>query len=153
MPSVRLATRDDIPELMRIRAAVRENRLVSRVIGAEEIRHEIEVSGRGWVVDAPTPAREDQPGKPTLGGFAIGNRDTGNIWALFVDPICEGCGIGRSLHDVMIGWLFDQGLTRLHLSTEAGTRAESFYRRAGWTETGRNAHGEIEFEMLRPAGR
>lgn len=136
----RQATTADIPELIRIRAAVRENRLVSRVIGAEEITEAIERTGRGWVVDADNG----------LAGFAIGNRITGNIWALFVDPEYEGRGVGRALHDVMVAWLFAQGLTRLHLGTEPGTRAEAFYRRAGWRAGGLNADNEQTFELPRP---
>lgn len=139
--SLRQATATDIPELMRIRASVRENRLVSRVIGADEIAEAIECSGRGWVVEADSG----------LAGFAIGNRITGNIWALFVDPEHEGCGVGRALHDVMVDWLFAQGLQRLHLGTGRGTRAEAFYRRAGWRAGGISADGEQEFELLRPA--
>lgn len=144
LPDVRVATANDIPELMRIRAAVRENRLVSRVIGPEEILEAIEMTGRGWVVEAPTSDRSTR-----LAGFAVGNRETGNIWALFVDPDCEGRGVGRALHDAMVAWLFGQGLNLLWLGTEPGTRAESFYRRAGWTATGLDEHGEMRFEMRR----
>ena len=144
---VRIAHEGDIPELMRIRAAVRENRLVSRVIGADEISAAISISGRGWVVEAG----EGLSGKG-LAGFAIGNRDTGNIWALFVDPDHERRGIGRALHAAMIDWLFAQGLQRLHLSTEPGTRAETFYRTAGWSALGLNADGEQTFELTLPAG-
>jgi hypothetical protein len=32
------------------------------------------------------------------------------------------------------------------LSTDAGTRAERFYRADGWTETGKNTKGELMFE-------
>lgn len=147
LPLIRFATSDDIPELMRIRAAVRENRLVSRVIGAEEIRQAIEHTGRGWVVEAPSSGDS-----PRLAGFAVGNRATGNIWALFVDPPYEGHGVGRALHDAMVAWLFAEGLERLWLSTAPGTRAEAFYRRAGWTPTGLTEHGEMAFE-LRPSVR
>lgn len=137
---LRQATVADIPELMRIRAAVKENRLVSRTIGAEEVAEAIGRVGRGWVVD----------GEAGLAGFAIGNVETGNVWALFVDPAHEGRGIGRALHDAMVAWLFAQGLARLHLSTDPGTRAEAFYRRAGWRDCGPTAEGEMAFELLRP---
>jgi hypothetical protein len=33
------------------------------------------------------------------------------------------------------------------LGTAPGTRAEEFYRKAGWKETGTHGNGEIKFEM------
>jgi hypothetical protein len=35
------------------------------------------------------------------------------------------------------------------LSTSPGTRAEQFYRKAGWKETGIYGKGEIKFEMTK----
>jgi GNAT superfamily N-acetyltransferase len=63
--------------------------------------------------------------------FAIGNATYGNIWALFVDPAHERRGHGRRLHDAMVAWLWSQGLRKLWLTTEPGTRAERFYTEAG----------------------
>lgn len=134
---IRIATRADVPAIQRIRAAVRENRLVSRRIGDEEVIEHIERHGRGWVAESMNGVI----------GFAIGDARNGNIWALFVDPDREGLGAGRLLHDTMVDWLLAQGLQRLHLGTEPGTRAEGFYRRAGWTALG-IAHGEQQFERF-----
>ncbi len=139
----RRATRDDVPGIQRVRAAVKENRLVTRRIGDDEVVHAIEVTGRGWVVE--------EAGE--IVAFAVGNAETGNIWALFVDPAHEGRGHGRRLHDNMVSWLFARGLPRLHLSTEAGTRAQRFYARAGWRETGPAPGGEVAFERLAPPRR
>lgn len=136
---VRVAARADVPEIMRIRAAVRENRLVSRVIPPEEIIWTLERLGRGWVAE--------DAGR--IAGFAIGNAETGNIWALFVDPEFEGRGHGRRLNDVMVEWLWSRGLKRLWLTTEAGTRAERFYGLAGWTRVGPAPHDEVLFEQVR----
>jgi hypothetical protein len=47
---LRQATLDDIPAMHRIRLAVRENR-TSGAIREEHYNREIEVSGRGWVVE------------------------------------------------------------------------------------------------------
>lgn len=135
--SIRVATRADIAEIQRIRAAVRENRLVSRRIGDEEVIKYLERHGRGWVAEW----------KGAVCGFAIGDARNGNIWALFVDPAHERLGAGRQLHDTMVDWLFAQGLERLYLGTEPGTRAEGFYRRAGWTQLG-IADGERQFERF-----
>ena len=99
----RIATLADVPGMHVVRRAVRENRLTTGRITEASYAPEIGQTGRGWVVE-----REG-----AIAGFAVGNVVTGNIWALFVHPDHEGHGVGRALHDVMVAWLFDQGLTRL----------------------------------------
>jgi GNAT superfamily N-acetyltransferase len=139
---LRQALASDIPGIQRVRHAVRENRLESLVVSAEDVREAIEDSGRGWVVE--------------LGGevvaFAIGNARSGNIWALFVDPDHEFQGIGRMLHDVMVEWLWKQGLKRLWLSTDPHTRAQDFYEAAGWSFIGHTKDGEAMYELHRQEG-
>jgi GNAT superfamily N-acetyltransferase len=129
----------DIPAIQRIRASVKENRLVSRTISDEDVRIAIEETGRGWVVE------EDGD----VAAFAIGNRITGNIWALFVRPQSERRGYGRQLHDGMVRWLFAAGLDRLWLTTEPGTRAQRFYEAAGWQLVGTTGDGERRYELQR----
>jgi len=136
---LRQARRSDIPGMHRVRRAVRENPLTSDVIREEHYIPAIESSGRGWVVEEAGEVR----------AFAVGNGQTGNIWALFVDPAHEGRGFGRQLQAVMVDWLFSEGLERLNLGTAPGTRAEAFYRATGWTYLGIDAHGEANFEMRR----
>ena len=119
----------------RVRLAVRENRLTSTVITEADYRRELE-AGAGWVVEE----------NGQVVGFAIANATTGNVWALFVDPACEGRGYGRQLHDAMVGWMASQPAGRWWLTTEAGTRAERFYARAGWTPIGLTESGEVRFE-------
>lgn len=140
MTTLRRATRADVEGIFRVRHAVRENRLTTTVITHADCIAAIEDTGRGWVVEA---AGE-------IVGFAIGNRETGNIWALFVDPEHEGRGHGTRLHDAVIAWLWSQGLSRLWLTTGAGTRAEGFYEANGWRRAGSDAHGEVRFERTRP---
>ena len=65
---------------------------------------------------------------------------------LFVHPDFDRQGIGRALHDVMLDWYFSQTTEPVWLSTAPGTRAEGFYRQAGWLETGRTKSGEVRFE-------
>lgn len=137
---LRQARRADIGGMQRVRAAVLENRLVSRVITDADVLEEMESTGRGWVVELDGE----------IAGFAIGNAQTGNIWALFMDPRHERRGYGRQLHDAMLDWLWKQGLGKLWLSTEPGTRAERFYETAGWRRTGLTGQGEVRFEMPRP---
>jgi len=138
--TLRQALRSDVREIMRVRHAVKENRLASRAISDEEVIQAIERSGRGWVI-------EDED---TILAFAIGIADNGNIWALFVDPAHEARGFGRRLHDEMISWLWSRGLRRLWLSTDPGTRAQRFYERAGWRNRGPLPSGEILFELNAP---
>ena len=136
---LRLARASDIAAMQRIRASVRENRLVSMVISDEDVRTAIEDTGYGWVIE------EDG----TVVAFAVGNVRTGNVWALFVHPDHEQRGHGRRLHDAMVTRLFECGLERLWLTTEPGTRAQRFYEAAGWRRTGTTKQGELEYELRR----
>jgi len=135
---LRRAARGDVPGIQRVRHCVRENVLTSRVITEAEVIDYLERFGRGWVV---VDARDE------VIGFAIGDARDGNIWALFVDPKHEGRGHGRRLHDTMVAWLFSRGLTRLWLGTDPHTRAERFYRQAGWIDRGLLPNGERRFEL------
>jgi len=138
MPSIlRQATRDDIAEISRVRYAVRENTLRPGVISDEDVRREIEDTGRGWVIES----------QGQVVAFAIGNATDGNIWALFVDPDAECQGHGSRLHAEMVKWLWSQGLRTLWLTTGPGTRAHGFYERRGWQTVGRTGKGELRLEL------
>ena len=78
--------------------------------------------GKGWVCETDNK----------IIGFAIVSVLDNNVWALFLDPQFEGKGIGKKLHDEMMDWYFSQTDAGIWLSTAPGTRAEIFYRRAGW---------------------
>lgn len=123
-----------------VRMAVRENVLASPSVTEASYIPAIETTGRGWVVE------EDG----LVVGFAVGNKVTGNIWALFVHPEHEGKGYGRALHRAMMAWLFSEGITRAWLSTQPKTRAHRFYVEAGWSYAGIEASGEAAFEMRAP---
>lgn len=137
---VRQALRTDLASLFAIRDAVRENRARPGSISAEQVCRELEVTGRGWVVEVDGE----------VVGFAIGNARSGNVWALFVAPAAEGRGYGRRLHTEMVQWLWSQGLGRLWLTTGAGTRALGFYQQLGWRIVGSTASGEVCLELCRP---
>ena len=85
----------------------------------------------------------------TIRGFAIVDMGDGNVWALFVEPGFERLGIGRALHDIMVGWAFDHGATALWLTTDRATRAESFYRLQGWREAGSAGNVALRFELTK----
>lgn len=138
---VRVATEADIDEMHRVRMSVRENQLGdASLIGASEYRAMLTERGRGWV------AEEDG----RIVGFAVADRSRWNVWALFVDPRAEGRGVGRRLHDAMMGWFFaSAGAERVWLSTDPGTRAERFYQAAGWRYAGHEPDGEARYELSR----
>jgi GNAT superfamily N-acetyltransferase len=142
--TLRLATAHDYPELHRIRMAVRENVLSDpAAITRDDYVEMIERRGRGWVAE--------EGGEVVA--FAIADHSRRNVWALFVAPGHEGRGHGRRLHDTMMAWLFAQGEATVWLGTDPGTRAERFYRAAGWREAGRLPNGEVRFERDAPARR
>lgn len=133
-----IATINDYSQLHRIRMAVRENQL-SDPFRITQLDYEsfLTLKGRGWVHTIHS----------IITGFVIIDLEKFNVWALFVDPVYEGRGIGRQLHDEMLNWYFREYRPTLWLSTSPGTRAEEFYRRSGWLDKGREPGGEIRFEM------
>lgn len=144
MPShirLREATRADIPGLWDVRYAVRENTLTPGRLSDEDVRREIEDTGKGWVIEEGD----------RIVAFAIGNAENGNIWALFVHPEYEGRGYGGRLHEAMLAWLRTQPVASLWLTTDADSRACGFYARKGWSRVGVSESGEVRFERSNPA--
>lgn len=138
---LRPATLADIDPMHVIRIAVRENRLSDpSLITAKDYAAYLENRGAGWVVEI-----EQQ-----IVGFAIVDFQENNVWALFVHPDFEKRGVGRMLHDQMISDYFARTNQTLWLGTEPHSRAESFYRKAGWKEVGKHGSGEIKFEFYAP---
>ena len=137
-PVYRIAKINDIKQMHRIRISVKENKLSDpALITAENYREFISVKGKGWVCEVD----ED------IVGFAVADLQENNIWALFVLPEFQGKGIGKKLHTLMMTWYFSQTDKTVWLSTSPGTRAEKFYRMAGWIENGIYGEGEIKFEF------
>lgn len=134
----RTATETDIPGIQIVRHAVRENRLSDPALVTDaDCAEYLTRRGKGWVCE--TAGR--------IVGFAIADLEGHNIWALFVLPEFEGKGIGKNLHDEMLDWYFSQTPQTVWLGTAPDTRAEGFYRRQGWVDTGKRPNGEIRFEM------
>lgn len=134
---LRPATAADWAGMHRVRMAVRENVLSNPAAITEAMYLDmIAARGKGWVVDV----------EGEIVAFAVADHSRRNIWALFVDPAHERRGYGRRLHDTMLAWLFAQSEETVWLGTDPGTRAERFYRAAGWREAGREKNGEIRFE-------
>jgi GNAT superfamily N-acetyltransferase len=136
--TLRLAQIADIDQMDTVRMSVKEN--VLSTPGLVTFAHYMEyltVRGRGWVCEI----------EGLITGFAIADFVGNNIWALFVMPEYEKIGIGKILHDTMLDWYFAQTGIPVWLSTSPDTRAERFYRAAGWKDTGTTRSGEIRFEM------
>ena len=137
---LRVAAPADIEAISLVRHAVRDNTLRPGVIGDEDIRREIEETGRGWVIDV-----DDH-----IVAFAIGNAKTANIRALFVMPDAERRHYGRRLHDEMVDWLGSRGLPKLWLETGAETRARGFYEALGSRYVAAAARGQVRLELDAP---
>ena len=116
---------EDIKQIQIVRNSVRENTLSNpNLVTDQDCEEFITVRGKGWVCEIDKQ----------IVGFAIADLKENNIWALFLEPKFEGKGIGQILHKTMMNWYFH-------------TRAEQFYRKAGWTAVGTHGAKEIKFEM------
>ena len=132
---IRKAERSDIPRIFEIRAAVRENRLSNpELVTPADCEWFIDNSAFWlWIED------------DEIQGFSAADPRDGTIFALFVHPDYEGRGIGRKLIPLACETLKDTDHHSAELTTDAGTRAEMFYRRDGWVEIGRQDDGQIIF--------
>lgn len=134
----REATIADIPQLSKIRLAVKENILSNPdLVPYEDYIEFMTQRGKGWVCEIDNK----------IVGFSIVDITDNNIWALFIDPDFEKKGIGSQLHIMMLDWYFKQTKANVWLGTAPKSRAESFYRKAGWKEIGMHGKDEIKFEM------
>ena len=128
----------DIPQMQFVRNSVQENTLSDpALVPDNDVEDYIIRRGKGWVCIINS----------NIVGFSIVSVTDNNIWALFIQPGYDKKGIGRKLHEMMMDWYFDQTNETIWLGTAPGTRAEQFYRKAGWKEVGTHGKGEIKFEM------
>lgn len=138
MMKLREAKISDIQQIQIVRNSVTENTLSNpNLVSDNDCEEFITVRGKGWVCEIDRQ----------IVGFAIADLKEHNIWALFVLPKLEGKGIGQLLHKTMLDWYFAQTRDKVWLSTAFNTRAERFYRKAGWKEAGTHGRKEIRFEM------
>jgi len=137
---IREARIGDIPQIQRVRNAVKENTLSDPALVPDaDVEDYIIRRGKGWV------SLEGE----LITGFSIVSVPDHNVWALFIEPGYDKKGTGRQLHDVMMDWYFDQTPETIWLSTTPGTRAEAFYRKAGWADDCPYGNREIRFIMTR----
>lgn len=133
----RLATLEDIPQIQIVRNSVTENQLSNpNLIPNELVEEFITKRGKGFVCEIGDK----------IVGFSIVDFVENNVWALFILPEFEGIGIGKKLHQMLLDEYFSKTQKAIWLSTEANSRAEIFYKKQGWKNTG--FHGnEVKFEM------
>jgi GNAT superfamily N-acetyltransferase len=135
---LRRAAIADISAMHAVRTSVRENVLASPGLVTPASYEEMLVArGAGWVYEC----------SGRIVGFSVADGVARNIWALFVQPDRERRGIGRQLLDQAVEWLFARGRETIWLTTAAASRAEGFYRAAGWRAVGEELNGEIRFEV------
>ena len=142
----REATAADVPGITRVRTSVIENAMTREQLDARGITEESVVASfladsKGWVA-----LDGDE-----IAGFSIADRASGSIFALFVLPAHERRGIGSRLHDLALGWLWQNNAERVWLTTDPQSKAARFYERRGWRVTGATDHGDMRYEIARPA--
>lgn len=134
----REATIEDIKQIQIVRNSVKENTLSNPdLVTDKDCEDFLTVRGKGWVCEVNNQ----------IIGFAIADLKEHNVWALFLHPQFERKGIGQQLHKIMLDWYFTQTKNKIWLGTSFNTRAEQFYKKAGWTEVGLHGTKEIKFEM------
>ena len=133
----RQAIPEDIPQIQIVRNSVKENQLSNPNLIPDDLVEEfITKRGKGFVCEI-----DDK-----IVGFSIVDFVENNVWALFLLPEFEGKGIGKKLHQLMLDEYFSKTKETIWLSTEANSRAETFYKKQVWKNAG--LHGnEVKFEM------
>ncbi len=135
---IREAKLSDIPGMQVVRNSVKENTLSDPALIPDSAYIDyLTMRGKGWVAEM----------NQQICGFAIADLQTNSVWALFVNPLAEGKGIGKKLHTEMINWYFSQTQVTIWLSTAPQTRASVFYPKQGWNSMGILANGEEKFEL------
>ncbi|MHC4597485.1 MAG: GNAT family N-acetyltransferase [Planctomycetota bacterium] len=123
----------DVAGLFAVRVATRENvlsreQLADLGITEESVSSMIRTTHRGWLYEV----------EGRIVGFAMGDREKGEMWVIAVLPDYEGRGIGASLLNRVEDWLWAEGWTSIWLTTDVDTslRAYGFYRRHHWADHG-----------------
>jgi len=132
---VRKAILTDVPALKAVRSSVVEN-MLSDPTKITDDDYDWYIANRGVAV-------WEEDGE--IVGFSAADPRDGNIWALFVVPDFEGNGIGSTLLAEACACLKAAGIGRAWLTTDPNTRAERFYRAAGWEHVGAKDN-ELLFE-------
>jgi len=141
--TVREATAADLPGISRVRTSVRENLLTveqlrERGITNESMAASFLADAKGWVAERHAE----------IMAFAIADRASRSLFALFVLPACERQGIGSRLLGLALDWLKANGAREVWLTTGPDTTAARFYEQRGWVVRGQGPTGDVRYELV-----
>lgn len=143
-PEIRAASVEDVGAMFKVRTSVGENSMTSAELSAmgvtpEAIAHAVGNAPCAWV------ATVDEE----VVGFAMVDLGSACLFALFVLPEHEGCGIGTRLAQTCERALFEHH-PKAWLETANGSRAARLYRHLGWGNEVEVGDGDIRLEKPRP---
>lgn len=122
---------EDITLIFEVRVATWHNTRGRDELTAMGITHDsvcelLTKSHRGWLCEVDGQ----------VVGFAMGNKENGEMWVIAVLPEYEGRGIGRQLLRLVEEWLFSESWSVIWLTTDPDetVRAVGFYRHLGWID-------------------
>jgi len=145
-PIYRIIESEDIPALFDVRIATWHNEhgreeLTQMGITHDSVNGLIQSTHRGWLCEV----------QGRVIGFAMGNRETAEMWVIAVLDEYENRGIGRALLSRVEDWLFRQGHPEIWLTTDTDEafRAVGFYRHCGWRDW-KIEHGDRYMKKNRP---
>ena len=125
----REVTPDDMPAIFDVRIRTWHNpngkeELECMGITRRSVREMLKSFHRGWLCET----------EGEIIGFAIGNKETAEMWVIAVLKEFEGKGIGGTLLTMIEDWLASEGIKESWLTTypTEGTRAIGFYHHQGW---------------------
>jgi ribosomal protein S18 acetylase RimI-like enzyme len=122
---------DDMQVIFDVRIAAWHNdrgreEMTSLGITHDSVREMMKQSHRGWLCEIDL----------NVVGFAMGNKQNGEMWAIAVLREHEGKGIGERLLGLVESWLFSEGWAEIWLTTDPDEtiHAVGFYRHLGWSD-------------------
>lgn len=139
---------DDVPAAFEVRLSTVENAVTADELERDygvtlpSVAEAMECHVEGWLC-------ED---RGAVVGFAMGDRQNGEVLVVAVRPEHEGRGIGRELLTRVQDWLFSEGHEQIWLraNPDPGVRASGFYRKLGWRTTGTRMGGDEVIKLCRP---
>ena len=124
-------TPEDMPGIFDVRIRTWHNphgaaELANMGITHDSVRALMKTTHRGWLAES----------EGDIIGFAMGNRESGEMWVIAVLKEFENQGIGKRLIARVENWLVAEGCEELWLTTDPDEnyRAVGFYRHLGWKD-------------------
>lgn len=135
----------DLPAAFEVRLSTVENAVtmaeLERDFGItpENTAAAMTATVRGWLCE------EDG----AMLGFAMGERETGEVLVVAVLPAAEGRGVGKGVLGRVRDWLFAEGHDEIWLQANpsATVRATGFYRHLGWRDEGERVGGHAVLRL------